>query len=251
MMSNLPAPGVYDVDSVHSTIGFVARHLVASKVRGRFTEFAGQVTIGESAEVSSVVGTVQAASITTDNEMRDGHLRTADFLEAETYPTLSLRSTKVTPKGEDRYEVLVDLTIKGVTKSVPFDLEYLGSGPGLAPGVIVAGFEARGEVDRRDFGITFEGTLENGSLVVGHKGGPRARRRGRGHAARRRQRVAAQPVEAPGADGPRRLARYDGRVREESGGRGVISTLGLAGALATIISVWWFALRPRRRRREP
>ncbi len=94
---------------------------------------------------------------------------TADFLESETYPTLSLRSTKVTPKGGDRYELIADLTIKGVTKSVAFDLEFLGSGPGMAPGVNVAGFELTGEVDRRDFGINFEGSLENGSLVVGNK----------------------------------------------------------------------------------
>lgn len=168
-MSNLPAPGVYDVDTVHSTIGFVARHLVASKVRGRFTDFSGQITIGDSAELSSVVATAQAASVTTDNEMRDGHLRTADFLEVETYPTLTLRSTKVTPKGGDRYEVLADVTIKDVTKSVAFDVEFLGAGPGMAPGVTVAGFEARAEVDRRDFNVNFEGALENGSLVVGHK----------------------------------------------------------------------------------
>lgn len=168
-MSNLPAPGVYSVDNVHSTIGFVARHLVASKVRGRFTEFTGTITIGDTPESSSVEATAQAASVTTDNEMRDGHLKTADFLEVEKYPTLSLRSTKITPKGGDRYEALIDLTVKGVTKSVPFEVEFLGAGPGMAPGVSVAGFEARAEIDRRDFGVNFEGSLENGNLVVGHK----------------------------------------------------------------------------------
>lgn len=168
-MSTLPAPGVYDVDTVHSTVGFVARHLVASKVRGRFTEFSGRITIGDSAETSSVEAVAQAASVTTDNEMRDAHLKTADFLEAERYPTLTLRSTKVTPKGGDRYELVADVTIKDVTKPVVFDLEFLGAGPGMAPGVSVAGFELRGEVDRRDFNVNFEGTLENGSLVVGRK----------------------------------------------------------------------------------
>lgn len=168
-MSNLPAPGVYTIDASHSTAGFVARHLVASKVRGRFTDFSGTVTIGDSAETSSVDATVQAASITTDNEMRDGHLKTADFLEVETYPTLTLKSTKITPKGGDKYEMVADFTLKGVTKSVPFELEFLGSGPSFAPGVTVAGFEARAEIDRRDFGVNFEGSLENGSLVVGHK----------------------------------------------------------------------------------
>ncbi len=168
-MSNLPAPGVYDVDPTHSTVGFVARHLVASKVRGRFTDFAGTVTIGETPESSSVEAIVQATSITTDNQMRDGHLQSADFLEVETYPTLTLRSTKITAKGNDRYELFADVTVKGVTKPVTFDLEFLGAGPSMTPGVTVSGFEARGEIDRRDFGVNFEGTLENGSLVVGNK----------------------------------------------------------------------------------
>src|SRR5579863_10434920 len=121
----LPVPGTYNVDAVHSTIGFVARHLVASKVRGRFTDFTGVITIGDTPETSSVEATVQAASITTDNEMRDAHLKSPDFLEFETYPTLTLTSTKVSAKG-DGYAVEADLTIKGITKSVTFDLDYLG-----------------------------------------------------------------------------------------------------------------------------
>jgi polyisoprenoid-binding protein YceI len=166
--SNLPAAGVYAVDAVHSTIGFVARHLVASKVRGRFTDFAGTITIGDSAETSKVEAVVQAASITTDNEMRDGHLKTADFLDLENFPTLTLTSTKVSPKGGD-YELVADLALHGVTKSVAFSLEFLGAGPSMAPGVSVVGFEARAEIDRRDFGINFGGALENGSLIVGNK----------------------------------------------------------------------------------
>jgi polyisoprenoid-binding protein YceI len=166
--SNLPTAGTYSIDAVHSTVGFVARHLVASKVRGRFTDFAGVITIGDTLESSSVEATVQAASITTDNEMRDAHLKSPDFLEFETYPTLTLKSPKVSAKGDD-FEVVADLTVKGVTKSVTFNLEYLGTGPSMTPGVSVTGFEARTEFDRRDFGITFGGTLENGSLVVGNK----------------------------------------------------------------------------------
>lgn len=168
-MSNLPAPGVYNVDAVHSTVSFVARHLVAAKVRGNFTEFTGVVTVGESVETSKVEATVQAASITTNNETRDGHLQSADFLDQENHSTLTLVSTKITPKGDDEYTMVADLTVRGVTKSVPFSLEFLGSGPSMAPGVTVAGFEARAEIDRRDFGVNFEGALENGSLVVGNK----------------------------------------------------------------------------------
>ena len=166
--SNLPTAGTYNVDAVHSTVGFVARHLVASKVRGRFTDFSGVITIGDTPETSSVEATVQAASITTDNEMRDAHLKSPDFLEFETFPTLTLKSTKVTAKGDD-FTIVADLTIKGVTKSITFDLEYLGTGPSMTPGVSVTGFEATAEFDRRDFGITFGSSLENGSLVVGNK----------------------------------------------------------------------------------
>ncbi len=167
-MSNLPTPGVYNIDPVHTNVDFVARHLVASKVRGYFKEFSGVITIGETLEASSVEATVQAASITTGNEMRDNHLRSADFIEQEKYPTLTLKSTKISAKGGDDYEMVADLTIRDVTKPVTFDLEYLGTGPSVQPGGAIAGFEAKAEINRRDFGVNFEGTLENGSLVVGN-----------------------------------------------------------------------------------
>jgi polyisoprenoid-binding protein YceI len=168
-MTTLPPPGIYDIDPVHSTAGFVARHLVASKVRGLFNEFSGTLTIGDSFESSSIVASVKADSISTNNEMRDNHLRSADFLEQETYPTLDFKSTKITSKGGDDYELVGDLTIHGVTKSVTFELEFLGSSPGFSEGVTSVGFEARGEIDRRDFGVAFEGVLENGAIVVGYK----------------------------------------------------------------------------------
>ena len=168
-MSNLPAPGVYTVDAVHSSVAFVARHLVAAKVRGNFTEFEGSITVGDTPETSSVRAVVQAGSITTNNDMRDGHLKSADFLDLENHPTLTFNSTAIRAKGDGTYTMTGDLTLRGVTKLVDFDLEFLGTGPGMAPGVTVVGFEARTEIDRRDFNVNFEGALENGSLVVGHK----------------------------------------------------------------------------------
>ena len=114
-MSSLPAPGTYHVDAVHSSVNFTVRHLMAAKVRGQFTDFAGTIEIGASPEASSVSAVVQAGSITTNNEMRDGHLKSPDFLDLENHPTLTLRSTAVRPKG-DRYELEADLTIRGVTK---------------------------------------------------------------------------------------------------------------------------------------
>jgi polyisoprenoid-binding protein YceI len=167
-MSNLPAPGIYNIDAVHSNVSFIARHLVASKVRGNFVDFSGVITVGDSPETTKVEASVKAASITTNNEMRDGHLKSSDFLEEEKYPTLELVSTKLTPKG-DAFELVANLTVKGITKPVKFDLEFLGEGPSMTPGVTVAGFEASGEIDRREFGMNFEGSLENGSLVVGNK----------------------------------------------------------------------------------
>jgi polyisoprenoid-binding protein YceI len=167
-IETLPPAGVYTIDPVHSTVGFVVRHLVAAKVRGHFGDFAGTVTVGDTIESSSAEATVQAASISTNNEMRDNHLKSADFLEQETYPTLTFKSTAVRAVG-GRLELVGDLTIKNVTKSVTFDLEYLGTGSGIAPGSTVAGFEATADIDRRDFGVTFEGTLENGTIVVGNK----------------------------------------------------------------------------------
>jgi polyisoprenoid-binding protein YceI len=168
-MSNLPAPGVYAVDVVHSNVSFVARHLVASKVRGNFTDFSGVITVGDNLENTKVEATVKASSITTNNQMRDNHLKSGDFLEEEKYPTLELKSTKITAKSDDDYEMVADVTVKGVTRSIVFDLEFLGEGPSMAPGVTVAGFEARAEIDRRDFNINFDSALENGSLIVGNK----------------------------------------------------------------------------------
>ncbi|MEI7746001.1 MAG: YceI family protein [Actinomycetota bacterium] len=165
----LPAPGTYQVDAVHSQVGFVVRHLVASKVRGLFTEFSGEIVIGDSAEHSTVHAVVQAASITTNNEMRDGHLKSPEFLDLENHPTLTLVSKSVTAKGDDHYALVTDLTLRGVTKEITFDLEFLGAGPGMAPNTQIAGFEATAEIDRRDFGANFEGSLENGSLVVANK----------------------------------------------------------------------------------
>jgi len=168
-MTALPTPGVYSIDAVHSAVNFTARHLVAAKVRGTFTEFEGTVTIGDSAETSSVSANVQAGSVTTHNEMRDGHLKSPDFFDLENHPTFTFVSTSVTQKSGDEYVLVGDLSINGVTKTVTWDLEYLGTGPGMAPGVTVAGFEASTEIDRRDFNVNFEGTLENGSLVVSNK----------------------------------------------------------------------------------
>jgi len=167
-MSQLPTPGTYVVDDSHSHVGFITRHLVASKVRGSFTDFEATIEIGESPETSKVSATVQAGSITTHNEARDGHLMSPDFLDLENHPTLDFVSTAIRPKGDD-FELVGDLTIRGVTKQVTWTLEFLGSSPSMVEGVTVVGFEAKVDIDRRDFNVNFDGALENGSLVVANK----------------------------------------------------------------------------------
>src|ERR1035437_71868 len=145
---DLPAPGVYTIDPVHSTFAFMARPLVASKVRGSFTEFSGTLTVGETLETSHVEAEAEAKSISTNNEMRDNHLRSADFLEQENFPKVAFKSTKIPAKSGDKYELVGDLTVRDVTKSLTFDFEYLGSSPSMLPGVTVVGFEATTEIDR-------------------------------------------------------------------------------------------------------
>lgn len=165
----LPTPGTYAIDPAHTEIGFVARHLIGTKVRGRFTKFDGTITIADPPERSSIVAEVEATSIETGVQMRDDHLRTNDFLDAPTYPTLSLKSTGLTKVSDTEWTLATELTIRGVTKPVEFDLELHGSGPGMQPESEVVAFSASAEIDRRDFGVSFNGVLDGGAIVVGNK----------------------------------------------------------------------------------
>lgn len=165
----LPTAGVYAIDPAHTEVGFVARHLIGTKVRGRFTRFDGTITIGETPEESHVEAEAEAASIETGVSMRDDHLRTNDFLDAPNHPKVVLKSTGVTRVTDTEWKLATDLTIRGVTKPVTFDLEFHGTGPGMQPGSAVAAFSATAEIDRRDFGVSFSGVLDGGAIVVGNK----------------------------------------------------------------------------------
>jgi polyisoprenoid-binding protein YceI len=167
--STVPQVGTYAIDPTHTEVGFIARHLIGTKVRGRFTEVAGTFTVAENPEASSVEAVVQAASIHTNQSMRDDHLRTNDFLDVANYPTLELKSTGLKHVAGDRWVMTTDLTIRGVTKSVEFDLEFLGEGPSMQEGKSVVAFSASAEIDRRDFGVSFNHSLLDGSVVVGNK----------------------------------------------------------------------------------
>jgi polyisoprenoid-binding protein YceI len=158
--------GTWAIDPSHSTVGFSVRHLMVSKVRGRFQEFSGAITVAEDG-TPSVDAQIQVASITTDNEQRDGHLKTADFFDAEQFPTATFTSTGVRAKGED-FVVDGDFTLHGVTRPVELKLEFNGVNPGMGHGP-VAGFEASTVINRRDFGISIDMPLEGGGAVVGDK----------------------------------------------------------------------------------
>ena len=162
-------PGIWTVDPSHSTVAFVARHLVVAKVRGRFTDFAGIITVADDRLQSSLEATVQATSVSSDDDGRDGHLRGADFFDVENHPTWTLVSTGIsaTGKGSD-YVLHTDLTIKGVTKPVDFQLEF--EGVATDPwGNTKAGFTAEAEINRKDWGLEWNVALEAGGVLVGEK----------------------------------------------------------------------------------
>jgi polyisoprenoid-binding protein YceI len=159
--------GKWNIDGVHSEIGFTVRHMMVSKVRGRFKEFSGEIVTGENPAESSVTADIKTDSFTTDNDQRDGHIKSADFLESETWPDMTYRSTGVRAEGGD-FIVDGELTLKGVTKSVPLTLELNGFGPDPFGGTR-AGFTATGEINRRDFNVNFNSPMENGGVVVADK----------------------------------------------------------------------------------
>jgi len=165
----LPKAGTYTIDPAHTEVGFVARHLIGTKVRGRFTDVTGSFVVAEPIENSTVEATVQAASIHTNQPQRDDHLRTNDFLDVPNYPTLTLKSTGLKQVDGSHFVLSTDLTIRGVTKPVDFDLEFLGEGAAMAEGKTVVAFSATADIDRRDFGVSFNHSLLDGSVVVGNK----------------------------------------------------------------------------------
>jgi len=164
------APLTFDIDKVHSQVGFSIRHFF-SKVPGQFKDFSGTIVMDqERPEASSVDVTIQTASISTENERRDAHLRSKDFFLADSFPTLTFKSTKVTPAGKDKVKVTGDLTMRGVTKSVVLDVEFLGMGQVAIGGQAMgtkAGFEASTSVSRHDYGINWNKALDAGGVMLG------------------------------------------------------------------------------------
>ena len=168
-MTDFPAlSGTWVIDPAHSSFNFTARHAMVTKVRGKFADIAGEIVIdGENPSNSSVSATAQAASIDTGNAQRDSHLRTGDFLEADTYPELSFTSTAVEVEG-DEVTVTGDLTIKGVSKTFTVELDWGGPAKDHM-GNERLGFEGAFEINRTDFGVNFNAVLETGGVLVSEK----------------------------------------------------------------------------------
>ena len=160
--------GTWTLDKVHSATAFTVRHLMVSKVRGRFTSFDAEIVTAENPLESRFTATVDLSSIDTDDPDRDTHIRSADFFEVEKYPTMTYQATGIREAG-DHFVVDGELTLHGVTRSVALDLEVNGFQAQTPFGDTRVGFSATTEIDRRDFDIVFNMPLDGGGVVVGDR----------------------------------------------------------------------------------
>lgn len=159
-----PAIGVWDLDAAHSDLRIIAKHLMVTKVRGTFEELTGTIEVAEDPTESKARIEAKASSVTTGVADRDGHLRSPDFLDVATYPLVTFEASEVAPAGET-WKLSGNLTIRGVTKPVTFDLSYEGSAQDPY-GNTKAAFFATGEINREEFGLTWNVPLESGGMLV-------------------------------------------------------------------------------------
>jgi polyisoprenoid-binding protein YceI len=159
--------GTWDIDASHSTVGFSVRHMMVSKVRGYFREFSGELVTAEDPAQSSVTATIDLGSIDTRQDQRDAHIRSADFFDVDNHPTMTFRSTSVRTDGADWF-VDGELSLKGNTEQVTLALELNGFGAD-AYGGYRAGFSAKTEINRNDFGVDIKMPMDGGGVVVSDK----------------------------------------------------------------------------------
>jgi polyisoprenoid-binding protein YceI len=156
----------YDIDAAHSEATFSVRHLI-TKVRGRFSDFAGTIAFDPANPANSTVSfTIQAASIDTSQKDRDAHLRSADFFDVEKFPTISFVSTTITPRGDDTYDVTGRFTVRDVTKVITLPVTFLGQARDPWGNDRIA-FEAEYTINRKDYGLNWNAALETGGFLVG------------------------------------------------------------------------------------
>jgi polyisoprenoid-binding protein YceI len=163
-----PAPGDWVIDTPHTNLMFVARYAMLTKVRGHFNVFEGTIHVAEKPEDSWVELTIDVSSITTDDDTRDNHLRSGDFLDLANHPTITFKSTKVEVLSDNTLRVTGNLVIRGVTKEVVLDMEYAGTAKDAYGRTRVA-FSAKTEIDRDEFGVNWNMALETGGVLVGKK----------------------------------------------------------------------------------
>jgi len=167
MTENIPA-GRFVVDPTHSEVGFSVKHLMISKVKGKFNSFGGTIVVGKEGELDSIVvnGLIDVVSVDTNQADRDGHLKTGDFFDAENFPTISFISNGVKHIRGDKYEIYGDIKIKNVTKPLTLDIEFGGVAvDGYGQTKIAA--EAHAVIKREDFGLTWNSPLESGGVLLG------------------------------------------------------------------------------------
>jgi polyisoprenoid-binding protein YceI len=160
----LPVTGTWTIDPGHAEVAFVGRHFMLTKVRGRFTEVAGSVEVAEDPAASQVTVTIGTASVNSGDATRDAHLRSAEMFDVEAYPTATFRSAAIDWRGPDG-TVHGDLTIRGVTRRVPLEVSFVGAARDPW-GADRAVFSARTQINREDFGLTWNMVLETGGLLV-------------------------------------------------------------------------------------
>ncbi len=157
--------GTWQIDPVHTEVSFVIRHMMVSKVRGRFDTFEGSIVTAEDPTASTATASIDLTSINTGNQMRDDHIRSADFFDVENHPTMTFTSTALRPAG-DAFELDGDLTIRGITKPITLALELNGFGPDTQGGTR-AGFSATGQINRHDFNVSYNGPIPGGGAALG------------------------------------------------------------------------------------
>lgn len=158
----------WNVDPAHSSIEFQVKHMMVSKVKGAFKDFSADLNLDpEDLTTASLAFTVDAASIDTRQEARDGHLKSPDFFDVEKYPAITFKSTNIVADGGNEYKVTGDLTVRDVTKPITLNVEYEGTSKDPMSGNMVAGFEGTGKFNRKDFGLNYNAVLETGGVLIG------------------------------------------------------------------------------------
>ena len=168
MTDQTPAAGTYVIDPSHTEVSFVARHAMVTKVRGYFRDLEGTITVADDFAASTATATMQTASVDTGSADRDGHLKSADFFDVETHPTITFTATRVQDVDGSNFDLVGDLTIKGVTKEVSLQATYDGTAQDPF-GNVRAGFTAITTVDREDWGLSWNAALETGGVLVSKK----------------------------------------------------------------------------------